>query len=51
MAEREDVAHALLSLAYGDASFIDVGLSKPNSISSRRLADALVSELSATSKF
>ena len=49
MAAREDVAHALLSLAYGEASFIDVGLSKPNSISARQLADALVRELAAAS--
>lgn len=49
MAEREDVAHALLSLAYGEASFIAVGLAKPNSISTRRLADALVRELSNAS--
>ncbi len=49
MAEREDVAHALLSLAYGEASFIAVGLAKPNSISTRRLADALVRELAAAS--
>eukprot|EP00439_Symbiodinium_sp_Y106_P088808 s1_g1344.t1 len=49
MAEREDVAHALLSLAYGDASFIGVGLAKPNSISTRQLADALVRELTTAS--
>ncbi|MAN60656.1 MAG: hypothetical protein CMI60_01790 [Parvibaculum sp.] len=49
MAEREDVAHALLSLAYGEASFIDVGLPKPNSISTRQLADALVRELAGAS--
>lgn len=49
MAEREDVAHALLSLAYGEASFIAVGLAKPNSISTRRLADALVRELANAS--
>ncbi|MCR9240091.1 MAG: TetR/AcrR family transcriptional regulator [Rhodobiaceae bacterium] len=50
MAEREDVAQALLSLAYGEASFTDIGLKKPNLISSRRLADALISELATASK-
>jgi AcrR family transcriptional regulator len=50
LAEREDVAQALLSLAYGEASFTDIGLKKPNSISSRRLADALISELATASK-
>lgn len=50
LAEREAVAHALLSLAYGEASFNGIGLHKNNSISSRRLADALIKELSSTAK-
>ncbi|HBM89289.1 MAG TPA: hypothetical protein DD437_12145 [Rhodobiaceae bacterium] len=50
MAARQDAAHALLSLAYGEASFTDIGLSKPNSISTRQLADALVRELAGASE-
>jgi AcrR family transcriptional regulator len=49
-AEREAVAHALLSLAYGEASFIGIGLKKSSAIPFRRLADALVAELMNTPK-
>lgn len=48
--EREAVAHALLSLAYGEASFIGIGLKKSNAIPFRQLADALIDELKTTSK-
>ena len=50
LAEREAVAHALLSLAYGEASFNGIGLQKNNSISSRRLADALIKELASAAE-
>ena len=43
--EREAVALALLSLAYGEASFTALGLKKSKAISMRTLADTLVSEL------
>ncbi|MBL4864471.1 MAG: TetR/AcrR family transcriptional regulator [Rhodobiaceae bacterium] len=43
--EREAVALALLSLAYGEASFTGLGLKKTKAISMRTMADTLVGEL------
>ena len=47
---RHAVAHALLSLAYGEASFTGIGLKNANAIPFRQLADALIRELKTTPK-
>ena len=44
-AERQDVAYALMSLAYGDASFLILGMKGAKRLTIRAQANALLDSL------